>query len=236
VVNKLQRKRARREAPFDIRAHEVLPPVSGGVVVQRNTVPRITTTSTRTVVHNTEAFTNTTGSVVFNSGRFNIVPSALTWLNVIGSAYSKYRWLRVRLIWIPSTGTTNTGQVVGALGYDSNDTGPANIIAAQQVYKAITTPPWAGYGGSYLLNDESFPKVSPESVAIDVDTTRFIQPWYPFATAAALAAANGVERNVLNPVYLDVSTSGNVAAVVVGTWFAKYSIELIEPQIPTQNV
>jgi len=123
------------------------------------------------------------------------------------------------------------------LGYDANDATPGSVTEAQTAYRATTQPVWGGYEGSYLLNADTFPVPSSGSVYVDLDVGRAEEAYYPIVTQATFNAAAAGIQNTYQPAYLDTVTQGGpTLATSIGTIFAKYEVELIEPSIAARNV
>lgn len=216
-------------------------PAAGGVILRRGNYPRLQSSADgfSTVLCNTEPLTNvvTTALGAFNVSRTQIAPFALTWLTGIATSYSKFKWLRVRLIYVPIVPTSTTGQIVLRLGYDANDSGATSITQSQTAFRSTTQPSWGGYEGSYLLNADNFPVPTAGSVYMDLDVTRLETPYYPIVTQATFNAAAAGIQNTYSPSFLDVATQGGPAvATQIGTVFAKYEIALIEPTPSNTNV
>lgn len=244
-----KKRRGRKAIPRSVRntnragfnSSQITAPAAGGVILRRGNYPRLQSSADgfSTILCNTEPLNNvvTTALGAFNVSRTQIAPFALTWLTGIATSYSKFKWLRVRLIYIPIVPTSTTGQIVLRLGYDANDTGATSITQSQTAFRSTTQPSWGGYEGSYLLNADDFPVPTAGSVYMDLDVTRLETPFYPIVTTATFNAAAAGIQNSYSPAYLDVATQGGPAAATqIGTVFAKYEIALIEPTPAATNV
>lgn len=222
---KRNRARSRRNnnGMFDTNAMMVAAPAAGGGVVTRNLPPQVNTYGQVTIVRNCELIS----IVGASSGRIPLAPFQTTWLEGVASSYSKWRWMKLRLIYIPSCGTSTTGNIVFGLGYDFQDSAPPSVLTASQSFHSVTTVPWAGFEGSYLLNDDSFQRPGPGSVCVDFDVNRQAQMWYTHCTAATFPTT-AADKNQYCPAYLDVTLSGP-AVTGFGQLFIKYEAALIEP-------
>jgi len=154
-------------------------------------------------------------------------------VNAIAVSYSKFRFLKLRFIYIPQCPTTTSGEVVLSTGYDYLDPAPASVNNAQMSYGSVTSPLWAGAAGSCLLGIERRP-IPDEAVVVDFDVNRFGYArgpaYYRYMTLAGFGALSPSDRNVYSPCYLDVSTVGGPAVgITAGTIFVEYEIELVEP-------
>jgi hypothetical protein len=161
-----------------------------------------------------------------------LIPTTFGWLGALSDLYSKYRWRKIKLIYIPACPTTTPGSTCMSLGYDRFDTNPASIQAMQQAYKAITFPPYAGYDGVMALQGGNV----SGAVVVDVDVTRFSKTWYP---VVGLAAFNVFPTNVQTAycpaTCFTASANGPATGTFFGTVHAMYEIEFTEPINPTQN-
>lgn len=222
---KRNRNRKRRSNDmFGVKAMQLDAPAAGTVVVSRNLAPNLSTRGNITMVCNSELISLIGGLA---STRIPLAPFQTTWLNGVASSYSKWRWHKLRLIYVPSCSSSTAGTIVFGLGYDYQDSLPPSIGQATQSFHSVTTVPWAGYNGAYLLNDDAFVKPGPGTVALDLDVNRQTQPWYTYCTAATFPAT-AADRNQYAPAYLDVTLSGP-AVTGFGSLFIKYEALLIEP-------
>jgi hypothetical protein len=187
-------------------------------------------------VTNTEVFQDVNAAAL---GAFFVVnkpvlPTQASWLAGLADLYSKYRWKKLRFVYIPSCPTSTPGSGVVSIGYDRLDTDPASATAMQQSYRAITFPAYAGYEGAMALT--TFNNVAG-MVVFDVDVTRFEKPWYPVLAVAAFSALATNIQNAYCPCTMYfASVNGPAGATFFGSWFIQYVIEFIEPVNPTENV
>lgn len=212
-------------------------PVAGGVVT-KPMVPRFNMRGDSTIVTNTEILNNQSlaalGAFATNSSA--LIAAAPSWLAQVSDLYSKYRWRRCTLIYIPKCPTTTSGSVVMALTYDRNDAAPTTRSQLSQSYKAINFPPYAGYDGAVFLNSANG-QGSATALYIDLDVTKLDKPWYPTISSGAFAALGVLDQNQFCPATLVVGSDGGpTAATPAGDIFIKYVVEFIEPINPTMNV
>jgi hypothetical protein len=215
----------------------VVVPVSGGIVT-RPMVPRFNMRGDSTIVTNTEILNNQTlaAAGAFNTSNSALIAAAPSWLAQVADLYSKYRWLKCTLIYVPKCPTTTSGSVVMALTYDRNDAAPTTRAQLSQSYKAINFPPYAGYDGAVFLNSTGG-QGSQTALYVDLDVTKLDKPWYPTISSAAFAALGVLDQNQFCPASLVVASDGGpVAATPAGDVFIKYTVEFIEPINPTMNV
>lgn len=233
--NPKRQKRSKASKQFQAIPMQV--PAANGMIIRRAQVPDFRTVGNACVVSNTELFATVSGAAagVFNLTRTFLIPGFMPWVSGVSINFSKWRWVRLRLIFVPSCSTATSGTITMSLGYDNTDTTPGGIAAAQAAYRSETFPPWGGVGGIGALNDASFTSKPPQSVIVDVDTKRLTLPWYPYTNTPQFLSLTGADRNAFNPAYLDIGQLGVSSTAVVGSIFAKYEIELIEPISATIN-
>lgn len=215
----------------------VYAPVSAGVVT-RPLVPKFTMRGDSTIVTNTELLNNQTlaAAGAFNTTNSALIAAAPSWLAQIADLYSKFRWIKCTIIYVPKCPTTTSGSICMSLVYDRNDAAPTTRTQLSQTYKAINFPPYAGFDGAVFLNSTGG-QGAQTALYIDVDVTKLDKPWYPTISSAAFAALGVLDQNQFCPVSLVVASDGGpVAATPAGDVFIKYVVEFIEPINPTMNV
>lgn len=228
-------KRQRRNSGFV--AVPIRPPVSGGVVITRPNVPQFRNVRGSTIVCNTEMVFNVAflAAGAFNSWVLPLIPGQTNWLAVLSDLYSKFRWRKLQLIWIPSCPTSTQGSVASAINYDRGDIAPTTMPQISQYYKAMSFPPYAGYDGAQILGSETRQMVQG-AIVIDVDVTRFEKNWYPVISLAAFnALAVNVQQAYCPASQVIAAAGGPAAATTIGDWHWKYECEFIEPINPTNN-
>lgn len=211
-------------------------PLASGVVTSRQRIPAITSTTSSTLVTNTEVFHDLNAAALgaFSVTNKAILPAQASWLAGISDLYSKYRWRKLRFVYLPNCPTTTQGSGVVSIGYDRLDADPTSATSMQQAYRAITFPAYAGYEGAMALR--TFNNV-PGMVVFDVDVTRFDKAWYPIIGVTPFAALATNIQNAYCPCTMYFgSVNGPATATSFGSWFMQYVIEFIEPVNPTQNV
>jgi hypothetical protein len=236
--------RRKQQAPrqtSDVRlTRQVVPAAGGDIVTRPRGVPRMNTRGNTFLVCNTELVIEGNGSAVlggFTTASNLTHPSFCTWLGTIAQAFSKFRWIRARYIYIPGVPTNTTGRITLGMSYDTSDNAPGDMLQASAAYKAVSCPVWAGYEGSPLMNNLSTPVGSiAGAVAIDIDTARFSNPWYKIQTAADITAMSLTDRNMYVPCQLYLSSQGlPVVSGFFGSVYLQYEVEFIEPIATQQN-
>lgn len=216
-------------------ATAVSAPASGGIISSRRRVPSVSSNGVGTIVKNTEAFIDINSAALgaFSVSASAIIPTTPSWLAGLADLYSKYRWKRLRFVYIPGCPTSTQGNAAVSIAYDRLDASPASLVAMQQSYRALTFPPYAGFDGAMAL--QTFNNVAG-MVVMDVDVSRVDKNWYPVIAPAALAALPANIQNPYVPATLYTgSVNGPAVATYFGTFYIQYEIEFIEPVNPTQN-
>lgn len=199
-----------------------------GVIMQRRQIPRFIQGPRSVRVCNTEVLLNinTLALGATSVARVLLMPNSLSWINGVAQNFSKWRWTRVRLVYVPSCSTATSGTFAMALGYDNQDATGSSILNVQSMYNSVSAPSWGGADGAGALTGDTFPAITPTTVAMDVDVTRFSLPWYPYSPTIP----SGVDANQNVPCYVYLaSTGGPATATAIGSVFCKFEIEFIEP-------
>lgn len=210
-------------------------PVSAGVIYRNPSRPMFRSSQNGgAFVSNTEVVDTVTMAAggLFAGFTDALIPSLPSWLAVLSDCYSKFRWVKLKLIYIPSCPTTTAGRVGMTLGYDRNDAAYGTITQITQGYHAIVFPPYAGFEGCQILNEVDS---TSGAICLDVDVTRFDKPWYPTISNTAFSALPANIQNQYAPASLQVGSDQGVA-VTAGNIYWKYTCEFIEPVNPTVNV
>lgn len=187
------------------------------------------------VVHNSEIVTTYSVASAINVQEYRLVPSFPPWLAVLAKCFSKYRWLCLRCLWIPSCPTSTSGSIHMCLRYDESDSTPTSTAQLSVMQGYTTGAIWAGSSGGGLLHSCRSP-VPSDAICTTVDTKKFEKPWYRFRVASSIPSDTDV-ASALIPATLVVATEGGTATtpVVVGHIHWSYEIELIEPCAPALN-
>jgi len=216
-------------------ATSVAVPMSTGTVFRNIRTPAVNTRGDSVIVGNSEILFEvaTAASGAFGTDLIALNMQNLNWLSGVAANYSKFRWRKLRLVYIPACSTSTSGSVTMGLQYQYTETAPTTIIQAAAYYRSVTSPVWAGYEGAPLLFDSQFKPPMAGAVALDVDVARFSQPWYP----VSFATQSGVDADQFVPVSLVISSSGGpTSSTLVGYVHDVYLVELIEPVPSALNV
>lgn len=235
-VPKTKKKVKRDIGRAGVEVRSVTAPLAGGIITSRRRVPKFSSNASGTFVSNTEVFVDFNASAL---GAFSVTNTPMlatqpSWLSGVADLYSKYRWRKLRFVYMPFCPTSTQGQAGISISYDRLDTNPTTIVAMQQAYKALTFPAYAGYEGAMAL--ATFKTVAG-MVVMDVDVSRFDKPWYPVISTATFGGLATNIQNAYCPATLyTASVNGPAAATFFGSCFIQYEIEFIEPVNPTVNV
>nr|UHS72277.1 MAG: putative coat protein [Procedovirinae sp.] len=237
------RKSRRKGTKMELVVQSRTAPAGGGVIIRNpKQSPMVQTTNKGVMICNTEVFSITTsgtaGAFVLNAGA--LIPGNATsfpWLSSIASGYAKWRWNRMRMIYIPATPTTTPGTITMAFSYDYTDAALTTVQQAQVMYGSVTAPVWAGWEGSSQLHSWGN---DVNAVFTDLDCTRFgsgnADTWYRYITFARFTALIDPDKNNYAPAQiLIVSNGGPAVGASYGYIFCHYEIELIEPVSQTIN-
>jgi len=187
-------------------------------MILRQPATRITTGDrNRVIIRNCEVLVDTVSLAAAGAAtiaRKPLIPTTFSWLGGASSSYGKYRWIRLKISYIPFCGTGTSGRYAMGLVSDAGDTAPSVLSNVISLDHGVLSPVWGG-GSS--------------SVDVTVDVTKFSlknYPWISLAGYGALSTAS--DRNSFCPSELFYGTDGGVAGSA-GTIVADYEIELMNP-------
>lgn len=184
--------------------------------------------STGVLISNVESLGSVTTSSTAGAASFSVsdlYPGNFGWLSALALSYSKYRWRRLRIFYVPSVSTNVNGRIAFSLKYDTADNVPTTMGQVIASNRAIFGPLYAGTGSL----DSSKPFGATGLMHTDVDCTNFDKTWYQVGNASSVGALSGVDRNMYIPVSILVGVDGAPASQTVGFFYAAYEVELIEP-------
>lgn len=182
----------------------------------------------------TEALTTLTTKAAVTVNTNHLIPLSFTgFLAGIASNFSKWRWIKLRLIYIPECTDETPGTINFGLLFDAADLAPTTGNQMSMMSGFTTTRMSNGFAGASALDHPNM-VISKEAIYVDVDCTKFAQRWYPFINTAGLASLTvASDINMYSParlVYL--RQNGPATDVAGGTIYAQYDIELASP-VPT---
>lgn len=200
--------------------------------VSRGSGPRIRNMgSAGVVISNVESIRAVTTGTADNYplvNVFNLFPTAFSWLGGLALAYSKYRWRRLRIYYLPCVSTMVSGRVAMSLKYDTADFTPTGAGAINAVVSANRSVFGPLYGGTGSL-DSTKPFGQTGLMHVDVDCSNFDKSWYQVAPLGAIEIMGTIDRNMYIPASLWYGTDGATADITTGYLYAAYEVELIEP-------
>lgn len=188
--------------------------------------PRMRPTGNGVVITNTESLGSVSGTTSASITRGFLIPSNMPWLSRVASAYSKYRWRRLRVFYLTQVSTSTEGRFAMGLSYDPIDAELTTVTDIVSLNRSTFGPVWAGQAGF----DSTSPFTNkPGLVCLDLDVTKLSKPWYNYATDAAIKAMDAGERTAYVPALITSGTDGLAAIKTVGSIYVAYELELIEP-------
>ena len=154
-----------------------------------------------------------------------LIPT-LPYLKGVAQNFGKWKWLKLRIRYVPACPATTEGECAMGLYFDRQDAIAATFLQVSSMHKAISFPPWGGFSNN-----------GASTVTIDVDCTEFDKNRYSYMTSANFAALSASDENNYCPVSLALATQGSTTAVPVGgrIWF-DYTIQLTDPIVPAINI
>lgn len=182
----------------------------------------------RTVVHNTEIISSVTTTLATSSYYtvFPVSPTFFTWLGTVADNYSKFKFRKFRVTYVPSVGTTTNGNVAMGFGYDMGDVYPTSTggLATNQPASATENDSVVSCRPSVMMSawEESSIEFPPDRMK----ENRFIDQgdWnFPSTTIAS-----ALQRNWGSDGYVLVNGIGP-ASTNLGKIHIEYIIELINP-------
>jgi len=231
----------------------------GAVVGPKQMLPVISALGRSAIVANYEQIV--VGSGLTGTGGFNVGGLVLNpgidgnwgWIGKLSQNYQKFRFRMLRFIYVPQTPTSTPGSVFLYMQYDSPDSPPADLAGVSASESSVIGNSW--YGGP--INSEiAFSKklTIRDNVFIDVDVSRFSQPWYyirstsghtlnvaalsgtPTGGIGSLALTGGTTYEyTTRPGVIYFGTNNVTNAVVAGNLYMSYVLELSEPILGSLN-
>lgn len=224
---KRRRRRRRNKGSTNLMNTVTVPAAMS--VTQRRVLPRLSGGVGEMTVSHTEIVTTIGVSSTFNAQTYRLIPSFPSWLSGLSRCFSKYRWLRLRAVYIPSCPSTTSGAIHMALRYDETDTAVSSSAEISAMYGYTTGAVWSGSSASALLSKPNSPCPSG-AICVDVDVGRLEKPWYTWRAAASVPAGLDL-ANTYIPATLVVGTEGgsSTSDVASGHIHWIYSIHCVEP-------
>jgi hypothetical protein len=212
--------RVRRAAPPTMAPNNrrgvtsIRPPASTGSIVRN---PQLRTL----VVSHSEPFFGValTAAGALNFNRAAIIPAVFPYLAGIASNFSRYKWRRLRIYYVPSCPTSTQGEVALGTVDSFEDANAATFVQVATMSHGISFPPWGG------TIDRG-----PDAITLDIDCNRFEKPRYNYVATTQFNSYSNPEKDSVTPILLCLATQGSTAAVTIaGRVWISYTIELIDP-------
>lgn len=157
-------------------------------------------------IQSTIATTNGTSVYQVNAGSGNAFP----WLSQIAANYDKYRFKRLRLVYIPLCPTTEAGRVTLCYDVDSTDPIPLDRQSISNYHCSSEGAPWATQYLDCKLSDNS-------------------KWYYTDASGINTLSTSPLNANLDQGQFFAVTYSGS-SSNSVGEIYALYDVELTDPQ------
>lgn len=171
----------------------------------------------------------TSKGIIMNPAAVGVFP----WLSRIAATFSLYRWKKLVISYCPIAPTTLGGSVELAVFYEDKDYNNWLLAAAAAAQNLSTQSQYAFgplyAGGAIASGSAGIASPSFFGVIPDIDSAHRKVPWFNINTSTTL----GADSNTTVACYLAAQCFGGAAtAQQVGTLFATYEVELIEPTNP----
>jgi len=172
----------------------------------------------------------TSKGIVMNPGAVATFP----WLSRIAATFSLYRWKKLIISYCPIAPTTLGGSVEFAVFYEDKDY-QNWLAAAALAAQNLSTQSQYAFGPLYAggaIASGTAGVASPTFFGVipDIDSAHRKVPWFNINTSTTV----GADSNTTIACYLAAQCFGGSASTQqVGTLFATYEIELIEPTNPS---
>nr|UHS71673.1 MAG: putative coat protein P3 [Sobemovirus sp.] len=230
-----QRRRRRRGSMRALNSESMVTVPAAMSVVQRAKTPRITGGyGTMTVSHSELTTTLAIGTASQNPISFRLIPSFPPWLAGVASNFSKFKWLSLKVVYVPSCPSTTPGSIHMGVAYDTNDVAGITTLAQISSLQGYTTGAlWSGSAGAECLTS---PRAScpPGAIVSVVDVKRLEKPYYSYRPSGGVPAAFDLANTVV-PATLVVMVDGTAAAnTTIGHLHWVYTIQCLEP-VPTAS-
>ena len=208
-------------------------------VVSRRTIPGaydriIKYPEMSTTVHNTEIIASVVSTLATSSYTtvFPVAPTFFTWLGAVAVNYSKFKFKKFKVTYVPSVGTTVSGNISMGFGYDMADIYPANNggLGINVSGGLSDNDTIVNFRPSVMLSawEENYIEFPPDRMK----ENRYLDngDWSPATTTIDAA----LRRNWGSDGYVLVNGVGP-ASTTLGKIHIEYVVELINPIRSTLN-
>lgn len=189
-----------------------------------------TNNSGGTVITNTEQFAviSLAASGGFTEVNLPLLPTKFSWISNTALSYSKFRFRRVRVWYLPAVGTTTAGRIAMSQSSDYADNSPTSCASIIVGSGSAFGPVYGGGGGFSMSN----PFGNSQLLHTDFDMGKSGKPWYPVISASVFDSLLFADKNIYSPGQVFVGTDSGTAAVVCGELYISYEIEFADPIAP----
>jgi len=147
-----------------------------------------------------------------------MLPWNFPYLAGLASNFSKFKWLKLAVYYVPSCPTSTLGECAMGTYFDQQDATAATFIQTSQLKGGISFPPWGGG-----------PERGTDAVRIDFDVNNFDKPRYNYIGNGPWGALSLSDRNNYTPASLAVASQGSTLAAFAGRLWCEYTVRLIDP-------
>jgi len=142
-----------------------------------------------------------------------IIPAKVPWLAGVAQNFSKWRWVSLRMKYMPLCPTTTPGSIGYGFGYDMAESAPSSLLEVASFDQFHIHAPW-----------------TTDDAGCVFDVGRFSRDWYPYIGETAFGQlATGAERNIYSPGYFSVYVPASTTTGLLGAIFIDYVVELCDP-------
>lgn len=183
--------------------------------VPASSVPTWSGTGRPLRVHQTERIGTITASATagnFKANAFVINPADSTtfpWLSSIASLFDKYKFYKLKFIFVNNAATSTAGNVSIGVDFDTLDSTPASSVAMSNLAKFKTFAPW-------------------KSEELDIPVNRRGNNVWLFTSDANSSAGTNVDLKSYNLGKFFISTEGMSASQTAGYVLVEYDVELLD--------
>lgn len=210
-------------------------------IVARKTPPTVVPFQDGVRVCNTEQFlgdglTLSNGTVKGLLTMNPADPTGFPWLHRIAQNYSKFRFRKLSMSYVPYVGTGTTGYIAMGSFYESEDAIKYNAVGT---LPNLSSQPEFTVGPLYAGNAISSHDAAVNSanwLGIEFDCKRMsdnFTKWFYVdpASSVSLGTGNEARLNQTVPCYtgLQWNLSGATGSVLVGSIYVTYEVEFIQP-------
>jgi hypothetical protein len=241
-------KKTKTKTPVKVKSTGNYANPSNRPVVARNRAPVMSYVPDGVIVSNTEQLTgsviNADGTGTLQKNTYFLTPASTVefpWLSRIARNYSKYRWKKLCVSYVPFAPTTFQGYYSMASAYDAEDalrfrTAPGGFAISNQPQFSIG-PLYAG--GAISSNEDHLGQGNWHGIEFDLSHNahqwKLIDPGVPLT----LNSGDEARLNQACGTYALVQYQGpdnGGQPVTVGALYVTYEIEFTQPAVPELNV